>query len=232
MTIYNHQQKIHIGNVLKEVMFGIEDGMVSTLGALTGIAIGSQDKNTIVLAGMVIIAVESISMGVGSYLANKTKQSTDERKLKEEKIELRKYPDEEKEELHKMFIRDGWSRNLAGRMMQEIVLDKKLMLKEMAYRELQISINKPMSAIKSGLYMFFSYVLGGIIPLASYFVFPVVTATPFSIVITLMGLFILGIVMTKFTNDTWHKSGLRVLLLGGIAMTVGFIVGELFSVTH
>ena len=59
-----HHKKSNFASVLKEIVFGVEDGMVSTLGSITGIAVGSGNHSTVLLAGSVIIAVESISMGI------------------------------------------------------------------------------------------------------------------------------------------------------------------------
>ena len=61
----HHHPRSPISNALREVVFGVEDGMVSTLGALTGIAIGTQNHFAVVLSGFVIVAVESLSMGIG-----------------------------------------------------------------------------------------------------------------------------------------------------------------------
>lgn len=227
MTKYNHDQNIHFSAILREVVFGMEDGMVSSLGAITGIAIGSQDHSTVFLAGAVIIAVESISMGIGSYLSHRSGQEVNARKLVEEKIELAEFPKEEKEELFNMFMRDGWPKDLSRQMADEASRDKELMLKEMAYRELKISIGTPVSSLNLGLFMFVSYIFGGIIPLFAYFVLPISSAIKVSIVITLVGLFGLGAITTRYTQSLWLKSGLRVLLLGGIALLVGFWVGKL-----
>ncbi len=46
MTKYQHHRNTSIGSTIREIVFGMEDGMVSTLGAITGIAIGSQDHYT------------------------------------------------------------------------------------------------------------------------------------------------------------------------------------------
>ncbi|MDP9249058.1 MAG: VIT1/CCC1 transporter family protein, partial [bacterium] len=67
---YIHHQESSVADVLKELVFGVEDGMVSTLGSVTGIAIGSGDHSLVLLAGVVIISVEAISMGIGSYISN------------------------------------------------------------------------------------------------------------------------------------------------------------------
>lgn len=63
-----------IANAIREVVFGLEDGMVSTMGVITGIASGTQDRFTIILAGLVIVSVESLAMAAGTYLSNKTEE--------------------------------------------------------------------------------------------------------------------------------------------------------------
>ena len=69
---YIHHKESGFVATIKETVFGVEDGMVSTLGALTGIAAATQDPGMVLLAGFVVIAVESISMGVGSYVSSKS----------------------------------------------------------------------------------------------------------------------------------------------------------------
>lgn len=57
---------------VREIIFGLEDGIVSTLGVLVGIAIGTNSRSTIVLSGLVVIFVESLSMAAGTYLSSKS----------------------------------------------------------------------------------------------------------------------------------------------------------------
>ena len=90
-----HHQKSKILPLLREVVFGVEDGMVSTLGAITGIATATGNYFIVVLSGVVVISVESISMGVGSYISNHSVKQLEKRKLYEEEIEVKKYPEAE-----------------------------------------------------------------------------------------------------------------------------------------
>lgn len=53
---------------LRNIVFGVEDSLVSTVGLLSGIAIAAVPRGTIFLTGMILIAVEAFSMGVGSLL--------------------------------------------------------------------------------------------------------------------------------------------------------------------
>jgi len=57
---------------LREIIFGLEDGIVSTLGVLVGIAVGTSNKQFVILSGLVVIFVESLSMAAGTYLSNKS----------------------------------------------------------------------------------------------------------------------------------------------------------------
>jgi VIT1/CCC1 family predicted Fe2+/Mn2+ transporter len=224
---YIHHQKSSITNVLREVIFGMEDGMVSTLGSITGIAIGSNSQSVVILAGIVIISVESISMGIGSYLSNRSQEEMEARKIEEEKEELKNFPEEEKEELYQIYLEDGWTDGMAKKMSEEASGKEALFLKEMTMHELKISNDGESISIKGGIFMFFAYVLGGGIPLFSYLILPIKNAIPLSIVITLIGLFFLGMGTTKFTKQPMLKSSMRVLIMGGIALAVGLMAGLL-----
>ena len=221
-----HHQRPGIAESIREVVFGMEDGMVSTMGAITGIAIGSENHFIVVLAGIVIVSVESISMGVGSYLSNKSEREVDERMLSEEQQEIREYPKEEKKELFEFFVRDGWPARLAAKMAAHAGSDKQLMLREMAYRELHVSPHNLGSPAKNGVLMWGSYVIGGLIPLLPYLLIAtVVAAIPISISITLIGLFLLGAGTTRYTNRTWWKAGIEMFLFAGFAALIGYLVG-------
>ncbi|MBU0731653.1 VIT1/CCC1 transporter family protein [Patescibacteria group bacterium] len=224
-----HNQKPTKLSAIREIIFGMQDGMVSTLGAITGIAVGSQDKFMVILSGIVIISVESISMGIGSYVANKSEKGIDAKKLEEESSEIDESPHTEKEELANMYKQDGWPEKISKSMADTASKDKQLMLKEMSLRELNLSGKSHVSAFKLGIFMFFSYIIGGFIPLCAYFFLPISASIYISIVCTMLGLFLLGSITSRYTVDSWLKSGLRILILGGIALIVGYLAGRLVN---
>lgn len=63
---------------MREIIFGLEDSLVSTLGAITGIAVGAGSTYVVVLSGLVLIAAEGMSMSAGSYLSSKTVADAEE----------------------------------------------------------------------------------------------------------------------------------------------------------
>ena len=54
---------------VRNVIFGVEDSLVSTVGFLSGVAAGGVSKPTILLTGVVLLFVEAFSMAIGSLLS-------------------------------------------------------------------------------------------------------------------------------------------------------------------
>lgn len=224
----HHQQNKISTSVIREIVFGMEDGLVSTMGAVTGIAAASQDHFIVLLSGVVIIAVESISMGVGSYLSTKSEKEIDERKLFEERHELRHYPVEEREELVGMYVTDGWPKKLAEDMATVASKNKKLFLQEMAYRELKVFPDKMEQPFHNGIAMGVAYIIGGGLALLPYLMISdIKTAIIYSIIITLLSLFTLGVLTTTYSKRSWWKAGLEMLLLASVAALFGYAAGQI-----
>lgn len=225
---YLHHKDSQFLDNAREIIFGMQDGMVSTLGAITGIAIGSGDKFVILLAGMAIISVESISMGIGSYTSARSEKKLIERMLDEECEEVTNHREHEKTELYEMYVHDGWSEEMAQKMVEEAGKSRNLMYREMAYRELHVSPELTETPAINGVFMFAAYIIGGLIPLMGYIFLDVNVAIYVSIIITLIGLFALGSSISRFTNEKWYQTGAHMFVFGGIALLVGYLVG-LFS---
>lgn len=62
---------------LQSAMFGFNDALVSTTGVIVGISTGTGNKEVVILAGVVTILVEALSMGSGQYLSSKSAHQLD-----------------------------------------------------------------------------------------------------------------------------------------------------------
>jgi len=60
---------------LRNFIFGTEDSLVSTVGLLSGIAVAGTPRKDILIAGVVLIFVEAISMGAGSFLSERSSEA-------------------------------------------------------------------------------------------------------------------------------------------------------------
>ncbi len=59
---------------LGTIIFGITDGIVSTVGLLAGITVGGASSRIIILTGMVYAFVEAFSMAVGNFLSEESSE--------------------------------------------------------------------------------------------------------------------------------------------------------------
>lgn len=227
---YLHHQKNVFSENIREIVFGVQDGMVSTLGAITGIALGSGSTGTVILAGIAIIAVESVSMAIGSYVSSHSEGKRTERVIDEEREEIAACIECEQTEAKDLFVRDGWPEALAMQMAEAAAREPRLMLREMTYRELGVNPHGKNTSVQNGFAMFTAYVFGGSIPLVPYFLLPIPLAMPLSIPATLAGLFLLGTAISRYTAEKWYASGTRLFLFGGIALAIGFLVGTFVTV--
>lgn len=168
MYLMRHLKRI-APDYIHSIFFGIEDSLVSTTGALAGIAISSGSKELILATALVIIAVESTSMGASEFLSEETEED-----IKKEKM--------------------------------------------------------PANPKISGLLVFLSYIIAGIIPLFPYLILPHIQAIPVSIVSALIGMILLGIAKGKLSKKSPFRSALEVLIIGGIAAGIGIAVGLIFKV--
>ncbi len=68
---------------IRNLVFGVEDGLVSTVGFISGVAMAGMEKPQLILSGLVLIFVEAFSMGVGSFLSeSSTEEYEAEREVK------------------------------------------------------------------------------------------------------------------------------------------------------
>lgn len=82
----------------------------------------------------------------------------------------------------------------------------------------------------SAVIMFISYFVAGFIPLAPYYFQFVLRPLPVSIGLSIIALFILGAFSAALSRTSWIRDGLRMLLIGGLAILVGVVVGAYFRI--
>lgn len=214
---------------IRDIVFGLEDGLVSTLGVITGIAEGSKSGYIVVLSGLVVIFVEALSMAAGSFLSAKSEKEVKDRQIEEEKREIEEVPKEEKKELYEIYLNRGLDKKEAKMMAESVFKHKDFVLEEMTAHELGIGDHRADSPKINALFMWISYVIGGFVPLASYFFLPIDNALPASVALTVAGLFVVGAGKTVITKKSWWKSGLEMTIIALAAAGLGFAIGKLVS---
>jgi predicted membrane protein (TIGR00267 family) len=211
---------------LREAVFGTQDGLISTLGALTGIAAGTRSGEAVVVAGLVIIIVESLSMGAGSYLSSKSQREYLERLLREEAEEIRSDPEKERQEIWEMYRSRGYADQEIELIAKRLMSNPKLLLEDMAHKELGIAPATLEEPLGNAFVMGTAYVVGGAVPVLPYLLLPIHTAMPVSVLGTLAALFLFGGLKGRVVKQSWWRSGVEMLGVAGLAAAAGFFVGR------
>jgi len=226
-----HAEEWHTtrGRILREVIFGCNDGLVTTLGFLAGVTGSIVQKDVILLAALAEIVAGAFSMSTGAYISSKSQREFYEMEIKREKREIEEDPQHEKDEIRQIYKERGFSDDEITILVRRITSDKDLWLKFMLREELGLGDEAFSNPIRIGAVMGFSFLIGSFFPLVPYFLFPPGTALIVSSIVSLGFLFTLGALKTRITKMNWLKSGLEMLAVGTGCAVVGYIVGLFVS---
>lgn len=215
---------------LKDVVIGMSDGLTVPFALAAGLSGAVDASSIIVIAGIAEIAAGSIAMGLGGYLAGKTEQDHYKSEVKREHYEVENLREREIEETKDFFANIGLSKEIQEKATMEIARDKDLWVDFMMKYELGLEKPDPKRATKSALNIGGSYVLGGIIPLSPYFFIDQSTdALKYSVIATLICLFIFGYFKSRITGVNALGGALRVTMIGAVAAAAAFGVAKLFE---
>lgn len=215
---------------LRDVVIGMSDGLTVPFALAAGLS-GAVDKSSIiVIAGIAEIAAGSIAMGLGGYLSGKTEQDHYINEEKREHYEVENLREREIEETKEFFANIGLSKEIQEKATQEIAQDKNRWVEFMMKYELGLDKPDPKRATKSAFNIGLSYIAGGIIPLSPYFFINNSNeALKYSVIATLICLFIFGYFKSKMTGVNPLLGAIRVTLIGAIAAGAAFGIAKLFD---
>jgi vacuolar iron transporter family protein len=215
---------------LRDVVIGMSDGLTVPFALAAGLSGAVDSSSIIVIAGIAEVAAGSIAMGLGGYLSGKTEQDHYINEEKREHYEVENLREREIEETKEFFANIGLSKEVQEQATKEIAQDKDRWVEFMMKYELGLEKPDPKRATKSALNIGLSYIAGGIIPLSPYFFISNSNeALKYSVVATLICLFIFGYFKSKMTgvNPLW--GAIRVTLIGAIAAGAAFGIAKLFD---
>ena len=212
---------------LREVVFGAQDGLLSTVALVTGVAVAVESQTTVLVAGLAAALPGMLSMATGAWLGSRAEQDVQRAEIAREAQELEENPAEELAELVVLYQREGKTYQEARHLADEIAQDKELWLRTLVEKELGISPDETTNPTKDALTMGIAFILAAIIPILPHFFLEGGTAIGVSIAAALTGLFILGVGKGRLVQRSPLLQGLEILAVGAISAGVGFGLGNL-----
>ncbi len=223
-------QRVGQSGTLRAAVFGINDGLVSNLALVMGVAGANADNQIIVLAGVAGLLAGAFSMAAGEYISMQSQRELFERQIEVERHALRLMPDVERQELAALYVAKGLSQDEADLVADRLMRDPEHALDTKIREQLGLDpseLGSPWGAAGSS---FLTFGVGAIIPLAPFLLTSGLAATLASVVLALASLFVVGALVSLLTGKGLLYSGLRQVLIGGAAALVTYTVGALMGV--
>lgn len=229
-THLHHEEHLQSSDFIRDIVIGMSDGLTVPFALAAGLSGAVDSTGIIVIAGIAEICAGSIAMGLGGYLAGKTEQDHYNSELKREYYEVDHLRPREIEETKEFFAGIGLSEELQAKATEEIAQDKDKWVDFMMKYELGLDKPDPRRARKSALNIGISYIVGGLVPLSPYFfVDHPIDGLKYSVVVTLLCLFVFGWFKSKVTGVNAFWGAVRVTLIGAMAAAAAFGVAKIFE---
>lgn len=211
---------------IREVVFGAQDGLISTLAMVTAVAAAVPDKTTVIIAGFAGALAGMISMATGTYLGSKAEKEVFEAEIEKEARELEENPAEEMAELVFLYHQQGMSYHEAREMAEHIASDKELWLRTLVEKELGIDPDLISSPSKDAVTMGCTFILAALIPIIPYLFVGGKLGIVASISAALVALFALGTAKSRLVRRFPLVQGFEILVIGAGAAGLGLLIGE------
>lgn len=221
----NHEHADVTGGWLRPAVFGAMDGLVSNFALIAGVAGGGASRQVVILAGLAGLSAGAFSMAAGEYTSVASQAENAEAEIAKEREELRSNPEGEMAELAAMYVERGVDPELAEEVSRQIHRDPENAINVHTREELGVTLEDLPSPVLAAVSSFLSFALGAIIPVMPYLLGSDELLP--GIVVSLVGLFAAGAVVTRFTSRSWWFGGIRQLVLGAIAAALTYGIGNL-----
>jgi len=212
---------------IREVVFGMQDGLISTVALVSSVAVATSQRYIVIVAGLTTALAGMISMATGSYLSSKAEKELHTAEIEKEARELEERPEEEMAELIEIYRREGLTLEEAERLAERMAQDKQLWLKTLTEKELGLSPEMAESPTKDAITMGISFILGAAVPILPYFFIASNIVISISVGITILTLFGVGAVKSKVTRRNPLRSGLEIVLIGTLSAILGYLIGAI-----
>ena len=221
---------------IRNVIYGVNDGLTATLGVLAGVGGASVDPHVVLIGGLSAMVASGVSMAGGAYLSSKSQREVFEGQLAREAAEIEAMPELERAELVKIYRSKGLTPAEAKTIVGRITADKKVWLETQAREELGLDVSMFENPVREGVVAGISTLVGGAIPVIGYLAGRWILGTAFSglgalavtLALSAAFLFLIGSARSFFTGKGGVRSGLEMLAVGTVVAAITFGVGVLF----
>ena len=220
-----------VNGSLRAGVFGVNDGLISNASLVLGVAGAGVGSTVVLTSGLAGLLAGALSMAAGEYVSVRSQREMYEYQIALEREELDEYPEEEAEELALIYHARGLSLEQARAVSQTLLANPQHALDVLAREELGLNPDDLGSPWRAASASFVTFALGATVPLIPFLARAEgMRAVVAAAVMTLVTLFIVGLGLSLFTGHGALRGALRMVLIGGGAGAVCFLLGRALGV--
>ena len=219
------------GGNLRAAVFGVSDGLVSNTSLIMGVSGAFTDPRTVLITGAAGVLAGALSMAAGEYVSMRSQRELFEREIGAEREALEKRPREEVDALARIYHRRGVPLDVACRISRALSKDERAALETHAREHLGLNPDDLGSPVGAGVSSFVSFALGAAVPLLPFIVGLGGRAFAVAALLAAVCLFLVGVTSSALTGQARVRGGVRLLVVGGGAGLVAYLIGRLLGVT-
>jgi vacuolar iron transporter family protein len=228
--IAEERRRVSLLGEIREIVFGAQDGLVSTLAVVATVAAATNDRLAVLIAGLASALAGIFSMAAGEYLGSKSQAEIFDAEISDEREEVADRPAEAEAELTYLFAEEGLPEAEASQVAAILARNPTSMLSTMVAKELGL-IHAERSdphggPLRGALIMGGVFAAGGFIPILPFLISGGMAALLWSAALTGAALFGLGAIKSRWTHRSWFTSGAEVFSLAAFAGIAGYLFGS------
>jgi VIT1/CCC1 family predicted Fe2+/Mn2+ transporter len=213
--------------LLRAVVLGANDGIISTACLVLGVAAASASRDAILTVGLAGLVAGAASMALGEYVSVSSQRDAEDANIAKEKWELANVPEHELEELTAIYVHKGLSPELARQVAEEFTAGDALKIH--LAEELGISEHSRAQPIEAMVGSAAAFAVGAAVPLVAIAVSSTSNRIVVTIVIVVVALLGLGAAGARAGGAHPVRPIVRVVLGGLVAIGLTMAVGKLFG---
>jgi VIT1/CCC1 family predicted Fe2+/Mn2+ transporter len=213
---------------VREIVFGVQDGILTTLGIITGVGVAQGERADVFLSGFLAMLAGALSMAVGEYLGGKSEREVVQAAIAMEKAEMAADPQAEFAEQVAYYKLKGFSAEEAQMIVTRLTQHPDIYLYEMMRDEFGIDPREADAPnLRGPLAMGVSFAGGSLLPIAAYFLpISLIASTLVALVLAVCGLFAVGYYAAQNSNRNPVMKGLEIVLFGVAVFALSYLAGQ------
>jgi VIT1/CCC1 family predicted Fe2+/Mn2+ transporter len=224
-AIQKKKQIIESRARIREFVFGIQDGLISTVGLLAGVQSATENNAVVIITGLTAMFSGAISMAAGSYLSSGAQKEIFDKELGDAEKLAEREPYMAAEGLLKALSDEGLNKEQSYRMVKVLIQERNVFLRtfqEKVFGLGSADINRPLQA---ALVMGLSFIVGAVIPIVPYTIVAGLSALYLSALLGALTLFGVGAFKGYLAGKSLMLSGLEFCLVAVGAAGSGYLIG-------